>query len=176
MTSVAVKAQVIADFSLVNAVDSKTVQLRDYLKYTGVVVIFVSYDCPFDKYYMSRILTLAETYKATMPVLLINANSDEVNSGELLKNYLVQQRITIPYLLDKDQVEQKKFDARKTPECFVLRNTGQKFTVVYRGAIDDSPQSVEDVREAYLTDAIKKVLAGQPVEVAEHRPPGCSIR
>lgn len=176
VVSVSVQAQVVVDFSLTNAVDGKTIHLRDYSKFAGVVVIFVSYDCPFDKYYMDRILTVAEAYKTTFPVLLINSNSDEVESGELLKNHLVQQKITIPYLLDKNQVELKTFNARKTPECFVLRNSGQKFTVVYRGAIDDSPQSADDVQEAYLADAIEKVLAGQGIEVAEHRPPGCSIR
>ncbi|MCK6616700.1 MAG: redoxin domain-containing protein [Cyclobacteriaceae bacterium] len=174
--SVSVQAQVVADFSLPNAVDGKTVNLRDYHQYAGVVVIFVSYDCPFDKYYLDRILKIADTYKTTFPVLLINANSDEVESGAVLKNYLVQQQVTIPYLLDKQQIELRTFNAHKTPECFVLKNTGQKFTVVYRGAIDDSPQSAADVREAYLTDAIEKVLAGQRIEVAEHRPPGCSIR
>ncbi|QOI97389.1 MAG: redoxin domain-containing protein [Flammeovirgaceae bacterium] len=176
IVTISVRAQVVADFSLPNVVDGKTIHLRDYLKHAGVVVIFVSYDCPFDKYYMDRILKIAETYKTTFPVVLINSNSDEVESGELLKNYLVQQKITIPYLLDKNQIELKTFNAHKTPECFVLKNTGQKFTVVYRGAIDDSPQSAADVREAYLTDAIEKVLAGQRIEVAEHRPPGCSIR
>jgi thiol-disulfide isomerase/thioredoxin len=176
VVTVSVKAQVVADFSLPNAADGKTVHLRDYLKYAGVVVIFVSYDCPYDKYYMDRIVTIAETYNGRFPVLLINSNSDEVHAGELLKNHLLQQKITIPYLLDKNQVELKTFNARKTPECFVLKNTGQKFTVVYRGAIDDSPQSADDVREAYLTDAIENVLAGQRIEVAEHRPPGCSIR
>jgi hypothetical protein len=82
----------------------------------------------------------------------------------------------VPYLLDKDQVELKTFSARKTPECFVLQSTGLKFNVVYRGAIDDSPQSAADVREAYLREAIEKVLAGKPIEVFEQRPPGCSIR
>ncbi len=176
VTSIAVNAQVVADFSLPNAVDGKTVHLRDYAGYAGVVIIFVSYDCPFDKYYLQRILALADKYQSTFPVVLINSNSDEVETGELLTNYLIQQKITVPYLLDKNKVELKTFNARKTPECFVLKNTGQKFTVVYRGAIDDSPQSAKDVRESYLTDAIEKVLAGQPIETAEHRPPGCSIR
>jgi hypothetical protein len=173
--AISVKAQVVADFSLPDAATGKLVHLRDYLKYPGVVIIFVSYDCPFDKYYLDRILAIADAYKETFPVLLINSNSDEVNTGELLKNYMAQRRITIPYLLDKSQIELKTFNARKTPECFVLKNTGQKFNVVYRGAIDDSPQAEADVREAYLKEAIEKALAGKPIEVFEHRPPGCSI-
>lgn len=176
VVSLSAKAQDIADFSLPNAVDGEMVQLRDYSQFAGVVVIFTSYDCPFDKYYIDRILALAETYQSNFPVVLINSNSDEVESGELLKNYLIQQKITVPYLLDKNQVELRTFNARKTPECFVLKNTGQKFSVVYRGAFDDNPQSAGDVREPYVKNVIEKILSGQRIEVAEHRPAGCSIR
>jgi hypothetical protein len=64
---------------------------------------------------------------------------------------------------------------RKTPECFLLQQSNGKFTVVYRGAIDDNAQSENEVDHHYLKAAIEKLLAKQKIEVPDVRPVGCSI-
>jgi hypothetical protein len=171
-----VRAQVISNFSLTDVVDGNTVSLSYFDSYTGVVIVFVSNECPYDAYYLSRIKVLAESYKSKVPFLLINSHLDEKESAEAMKRHAEQKGISITYLADKDQVVLKLLDARKSPECFVMKNNNGKFTVVYRGAIDDNPQSDKDVNHPFLKEAIDKLLLSQNIAVREERPVGCSIR
>jgi hypothetical protein len=84
--------------------------------------------------------------------------------------------LNMPYLADKDQVLMKQLGATRTPQAFLLKNSGGKFTVVYKGALDDNPQVPEDIRHAYLQDAIDIMLSNQKIETPEVRPVGCVIR
>ena len=52
-------------------------------------------------------------------------------------------------------------NAHKSPEVFLLKNEGGKFTVVYHGAIDDNAQVESDVRQNYLRSAIDNMLANK---------------
>lgn len=169
-------AQTIGNFTLTDIRFDKPVSLQDYSRYPAVVLIFTTNNCAFDEHYRERIIRMAEAYAQRVPFLLINSSAEADESVDHMKALHAEIGFTIPYLADKNQVVMNMLNARKTPECVVLKPVSDKFTVVYRGAIDDNPQSEADVREAYLANAIEKVLAGQPVEVSEHRPPGCSIR
>ncbi|MDZ7647240.1 MAG: hypothetical protein U5K54_08685 [Cytophagales bacterium] len=57
--------------------------------------------------------------------------------------------LPIPYLADKDQKVMETFGARKSPEVFLLSTVTGKVTVVYNGAIDDNPQTANDVRQTF---------------------------
>ncbi len=173
-TSLTCTAQVVQNFSLTNVLDNTSVSLEDFSPNSGVVIIFTSIDCPYDDYYLSRIQELAETYKTKTPVLLINSNSDE--SIDQVKKYVEQTRLTIPYLIDKDHKVLASLNPRKSTECFLLQNSGEKFTVVYRGAIDDNAQTASEVNHFYLKEAIDMLLAKQKIATSDVRPVGCSIR
>ena len=84
--------------------------------------------------------------------------------------------INVPYLADKDQVAMNALGVKKSPEVFLLKYSGGKFTIAYNGAIDDNPQVAKDVNQKFLKDAIDKMLGGQKIEVASNRAVGCSIR
>lgn len=167
-------AQAVQNFSLINVTDGKTVSLEDFSAGSGVIIIFTSTTCPYDGYYHGRIKELAETYNSKIPLLLINSNLEE--SIDQMKSYAEQRKISIPYLEDKDQKVFARLSPRKNPECFLLKNTGGQFTIVYRGAIDDNAQTATSVTHTYLKGAINKLLAGEKIEVPEVRPVGCSIR
>jgi peroxiredoxin len=168
--------QVVQNFSLTNVTDGKVISLDDYSSYAGVVIIFTSNNCPYDGYYLNRIKTLAQTYQSKLPLLLINAHTDDNESVDYMKNYAEQCKLPMPYLADKEQKVLANLSAKKSPECFLLQQTGGKFKVVYRGAIDDNAQSANDVDHFYLKDAMEKLLAKQKIEVPDVRPVGCSIR
>jgi hypothetical protein len=87
-----------------------------------------------------------------------------------------QLGLAIPYLADKDQVLMEQLGASKSPQAFLLKNNGGKFTVVFSGAIDDNPQVETDIRHSYLQDAIDIMLTNQKIETPEVRPVGCIIR
>jgi hypothetical protein len=87
-----------------------------------------------------------------------------------------QLGLSAPYLADKEQTLMQQFGATKNPQAFLLKNDGGKFTVVYKGAIDDNAQVEADVRHAYLKDAVDILLTNQKIETTEVRPVGCTIR
>jgi peroxiredoxin len=167
-------AQVVQNFSLTNVTNGQYVALTDFSSQTGVVIIFTSTDCPYDTYYLSRIQELSDAYQSRITILLINPNPGE--SMDRMKKYVDQNKLTVPYLWDLEQKAMAALAARKSPECFLLQNTGGKFTVVYKGAIDDNAQTASEVNHFYLKEAIDRLLAKQKIETPEVRPVGCSIR
>ena len=168
--------QQVANFSLVNVITGSEVSLDTYPSCSGVVLIFTSNACAYDEYYRSRISALSKEYQDKVPVLLINSSADPIESTDNMLKKSKQLGLKIPYLADKNQSVMQQFGATKTPQAFLLKNNGGKFSLVYNGAIDDNAQVQSDVRHAYLKDAIDIMLTNQTVETSEVRPVGCSIR
>jgi hypothetical protein len=48
--------------------------------------------------------------------------------------------------------------------------------LAYKGAIDDNYNSADDVKQAYLKEAILNLSAGKEIAVTETKPVGCSIK
>jgi hypothetical protein len=109
-------------------------------------------------------------------VLLVNAHTEPAESTENMTSKGKQANLSVPYLADKDQSLMTMLDARKSPEAFLLKNENGKFTVVYRGAIDDNAQVEADVRHYYLKDAIDIMLSNQKIQTPEVRPVGCNLK
>lgn len=164
--------QTIENLTLTNAYTNEAISLNQYT--TPIVVVFTSNECPFDNYYKTRIKEMIATYEGKVQFLLINSNLDSQDSPE--KMAIHNTDLGIPYLADKEQKAMEAFGARKSPEAFLLKSTGDKFTIQYSGAIDDNPQVATDVKQAYLKEAIEKVLNNKPIEVANNRAAGCTIR
>ncbi len=172
--SATVQAQEVKNFTLLNTRDGKEVSLSDYASSKAIVIIFTSHECPFDNYYKDRIKELIRNYAGRAQFLLINSNTEEQESAEQMAIHYTD--LTVPYLADKKQVVMTNFNAKKTPEAFVITASGGKFNISYQGAIDDNPQAAKDVRQFFLKDAIDKVLSGQKVEMPTQRATGCTIR
>jgi hypothetical protein len=168
--------QQVNNFSLINVLNDQPVSLDTYPSCEGMVIIFTSNSCPYDEYYRNRIAKLAQTYNSRVPVVLVNSNVDPAESKESMQKKAKQLNLSLPYLADKDQVLMSNLDGRKSPEAFLLKNSNGKFSVVYRGAIDDNPQVEADVRQNYLRDAIDIMLTNQKIETPEVRPVGCNLK
>jgi peroxiredoxin len=173
LVSVALTAQQIEDINLLNAIDGKTVALKNYASSEGIVVIFMMNDCPFDEYYASRMNNIS---KGKLPLLLVNSHPDQNTSLGGMAKCSNERGLNVPYLADKDQKLMQALGAHKSTEAFLLKNSNGKFTVYYHGAIDDNPQVAADVKHPYLQEAINKLLAGQNSDNTEVRPVGCNIR
>lgn len=170
------QAQEVKDFKLTNVLNGNPVSLETYPSCAGVVIVFTSNACPYDEYYRGRISKLSRDYQDKVPVLLVNANVDAAESEDAMKKKAQQAGISLPYLADKDQMLMTALGATKSPAAYLLRNEGGKFTVIYKGAIDDNAQVEADVRHNHLKDAVDIMLANQNVQTAEVRPTGCTIR
>lgn len=169
-------AQQVSNFNLVNVLNDQSVSLDTYPSCEGMVIIFTSNTCPYDEYYRIRISKLSQTYQDKVPVLLVNSSADPADSKENMSKKSKQLNLSIPYLADKDQVLMTSLEAKKSPEAFLLKNQNGKFSVVYRGAIDDNAQVDADVRQSYLRDAIDIMLTNQKIETPEVRPVGCNLK
>lgn len=174
--TLSVKAQLVANFSLTNVITGSPVSLDTYPSCSGVVIIFTSNACAYDEYYRSRIVALSTEYQDKVPVLLVNSSIDPIESNDNMVRKAQQLGLKVPYLADKDQTIMQRLGATKTPQAFLLKNNGGKFSIVYNGALDDNAQVPSDVRHAYLKDAIDIMLTNQTIQTPEVRPVGCSIR
>src|SRR5687767_12886527 len=116
----------LANFSLPNAVDGKTVSLDGYASSPALVIIFSSNACPFDEHYRGRINKLSKEFDGRVAVLLVNSHVDANESLEAMTKKAQQSGLTIPYLADKDQTLMLNLKATKSPQSFVLKNTNGK--------------------------------------------------
>lgn len=166
----------VKNFTLTNVITGKPVSLDTYPSCSGVVIVFTTNACPYDEYYRGRINKLSKAYSDKVPVLLVNSSIEPGESADNMVKKAQQAGLSGPYLADKDQTLMQSLGATKSPQVFLLKNDGGKFTVVYSGAIDDNAQVEADVRHAHLRDAIDIMLTNQRIETAEVRPTGCTIR
>lgn len=169
-------AQTVKNFELVNVVNNQKISLNTYPSCQGLVLIFTSNTCPYDEYYRKRIAEISQAYPDRVPVLLINAHTEPEEAVEKMAAKARQLNLPVPYLADKDQTVMANLNVRKSPEAFLLKNENGKFTVVYRGAIDDNAQVEADVRHHYLRDAIDIMLTNQEIATPEVRPVGCNLK
>lgn len=169
-------AQQVPNFTLTNVSNGKVVSLDTYPSCSGVAIIFTSNGCAYDEHYRGRINKLSKDYQDKVPVLLVNSSPDPLESIENMSRKAQQLGLSMPYLADKDQTLMQSLGATKSPQVFLLKNDGGKFSVVYKGALDDNAQVEADVRHAYLKDAIDILLTNQKIETPEVRPIGCTIR
>jgi len=180
LTHFTVFAQSIDGFSLPNTANGEIFALADLKTEKAVVLIFYSGKCAYGEYYLDRIIALKNEFSSKeIKFVLINSNNSDFvaeESVEKMKNFTAQHNLNIPYLADKNKYVKNLLKASRTPEVFVLIPSSQQFKVIYKGAIDDNPQSASDVSHAFLQDALLNLLKNKPVGVNQTRPIGCLIK
>jgi hypothetical protein len=164
----------VQNITLPNVVDGKMVSLDQYSSLSGIVIVFTGNECPFDNYYKERVKEMIRSYEGKVQFLLVNSYLEPEESIEKMRIHYSD--IGVPYLADKDQIAMNSLGAKKSPEVFLLKNSANKFAIVYSGAIDDNPQVPKDVSQNFLKGAIDKLLNGQKIETTTNRAVGCSIR
>ena len=162
-------------FSLVNAVDGKTVAMKPNdgnLK----VVVFTCNQCPYAKAFEPRIIEIAKKFAASkVAFYAVNPNDEAKYAEESLPN--MKERATakgypFPYLKDGDSSIARAYGARVTPHVFVVDGKG---TVVYRGYVDDSAKP-DERKTTGLTDALNSLLNGRDIATNDTRAFGCTIK
>ncbi len=138
------------------------------------VVVFLGTECPVNNAYMPR---LGELYKEYAPkgVGFVGINSNRTDTPARVATHAKEHGIPFPILKDTANVVADRFDARRTPEAFVLSGDGK---VLYRGRIDDQigigfRRPAPTRRD--LAEALDEALAGKAVSQPQTTPPGCPI-
>jgi peroxiredoxin len=162
-------------FSLVNAVDGKTVEMKPAdgkLK----VVVFTCNQCPYAKAFEPRLIELANRYTHKgAHFYLVNPNDDSRYAEETLANMkarAAEQQYPFPYLKDGDSSIARAYGARVTPHVFVVDGEG---VVRYRGYVDDSAKPAERQVEG-LSGALNQLLNGREIARTETKAFGCTIK
>ena len=160
-------------FSLVNAVDGKTVS---FAPGKISVVVFTCNQCPYAKAFEPRLIEIAKQYQPKGVVFYAIDPNDEaqyaVESLAEMKARAVEKGYPFPYLKDGDSAIARAYGARVTPHVYVFDDGG---TLRYRGYVDDSAKAAER-RTTGLTNALDELLGGKAVSNQVTRAFGCTIK
>jgi len=142
----------------------------------ATVVYWTCNHCPYAIAWEERMHRLAADYAAHgVRVLAINSNdsaSHPADSFEAMAARAESEAWALPFLHDESQEVARAFDAKTTPDCFLIDAEGR---IVYRGAPDADHQD-PSLNAAWLRGAIDAVLAAAVPDPAETKPVGCSIK
>jgi peroxiredoxin len=143
----------------------------------ATVVVFTCNHCPYALAWHDRIIGVASDYADRgVHMLAINPNDADRYPRDSLD--AMRARVErgefdgVPYLRDESQEVARAYDARTTPDVFVLDSGG---VLRYRGA-PDSDQDDPTENAAWLRGALDAVLEGRVPDPDETRSVGCSIK
>ncbi len=153
------------------------VSLNEAKKENGILVLFSCNTCPFVLQWEGRYNELkswADKNKIGMVVLNSNHQKhDGEDSLEAMRKHAKEKGYNFHYLLDKESAIANAFGGQTTPHAFLFNS---KMELVYKGAIDDNYKSADEVKQAYLKNAITSLSSGKKIAVTETKPVGCSIK
>jgi peroxiredoxin len=163
------------DFSLPDT-EGGTWSASDSGTAAATVVVFTCNHCPYALAWQDRIAGVARDYADRgVRVLAVNSNDAERyprDSFEAMKSRVEREDWPMPYLHDATQEVARAYDAKVTPDVFVL---DPERRLRYRGAPDgdyDDPGQ----NATWLREALDAVLAGESPSRSETKPVGCSIK
>jgi peroxiredoxin len=157
-------------------------KLEDF-KGKYVVLEWLNHGCPWvKKHYNSKNMqNLQKKYTDDGVIWLSVVSSKPGTQGhmtveEALATYNDKGVVATDILLDETGAMGKSYDARTTPEIFIINPEG---ILIYKGAIDsDNSQKAENLKDAtnYVETTFEAVKAGKEVEISETKSYGCSVK
>ncbi len=148
-----------------------------------VVLEWVNHGCPFVvRHYESGNMQKLQADAAEKEVVWLSICSSapgkqgHMSAADATAKCKKVESKAAAYLLDQDGTAGKAYDAKTTPQMFVINKEG---ILVYQGAIDDNAKaSLEETKDSknYVSAALEEVLADKPVTTAETKPYGCSVK
>jgi peroxiredoxin len=158
--------------------NGKNVSLADF-KGKTVVLEWVNPNCPFsDRHAREKTMTdLARKY-GSVTWLGINSTNPEHRDYLPPAEHLAWAKkngISYPILYDPTGATGHAYDARTTPDMFVVDGSGK---IVYAGAIDDDPpgRKAKAERVNYVNGALAARQSGGKIDPATTKPYGCSVK
>lgn len=158
-------------------ISGKEVTLNEAKKANGLLVMFSCNTCPYVIKNQQRTKEIAAYLQNNnIGVILVNSNEaqrENEDSFEAMKQYAIQQGYQWYYTIDKNSELADAFGASKTPECFLFNKEGK---LIYHGAIDDSPANESSISRQHLKEAVDEMLSSKEVSVTTSRSVGCAIK
>ena len=142
----------------------------------ATVIVFTCNHCPYALAWHDRIAQAARDYAdAGVRFVAVNPNDGErypADSYQAMVDRVAREDWPMPYLHDAEQVVARAYDARTTPDLFVVDGDGK---VAYRGAAD-SDHADPTQNASWLRAALDAILDGRVPDPAETEPVGCSVK
>ena len=165
-------------------IDGQDWSLVEIAGENGTLVIFTCISCPFvvgregkSEGWEGRYNDLfAMDRERGIGAVLVNSNEAKRkgdDSFEEMKQHAREAGYMVPYLVDAGHKLADGFGARTTPHVFLFDS---EFRLKYRGSIDDSVNSAEEVTERYVEEAINRMMLGKKIKPAITKAIGCSIK
>ncbi len=158
------------DIALEEVTNGASLTLSELYEPNGSVVLFTSKDCPFNKYYKSRIeKTIGNQAYSNLTFFIVQLEEQADESF----NFSKVNNQNVRYLKNTDKLLAKHFKVLKSPSVVVLASDG---SVYYAGAIDNTPQLENEETVHYFRDNLDALIAKKKPTHSSQRPVGCVIR
>ena len=166
------------EFSLMDTVTDKTLNLQTLKGEKGTVIMFICNHCPFVIHVNSEITKLANEYqKQGIAFIAISSNDVEnypQDAPHLMKIKAKEEKYPFPYLYDETQEVAKKYDAACTPDFYLF---DADLKLVYRGQLDDSrPGNGLPLTGKDLRNALSALIHQREIESLQKPSIGCNIK
>jgi peroxiredoxin len=141
-------------------------------KHKAVVVMFIATQCPYSNAYNDRMRDMAAAYEKR-DVLFVGINSNKTEPAEEVASHAKKHGFAFPLMKDPGNRVADLYDAKHTPEIYVVDPQGK---LRYHGRIDENYENASGVTSPDLKNALEELLAGKPIQKAETKAFGCSIK
>ncbi|EQC43812.1 redoxin domain-containing protein [Bacteriovorax sp. Seq25_V] len=170
------------DFTVLND-QGKLVSLKEY-RGKKVILEWYNHGCPFvRKHYDSSNMQETQKFAISKGFIWLSINSSNIDKQGYIPNAayahdrLKYERSNAnAMLIDTDGKVGRLYNAKTTPEIFIISETGK---ILYMGAIDSiASADKDDIKSAenYVKSAIKDLAQGNEVRVKRTKPYGCSVK
>lgn len=154
-------------------VDGKTFSLTEAARsHKAVVVMFIATKCPYSNAYNDRMRDMAAAYEK-QGILFAGINSNKSEPADEVIVHAKKHGLAFPIMKDPGNKVADLYDARHTPEIFVLDPEGK---LRYHGRIDENYENASKVTSPDLKNALDAMLGGRAIAKAETKAFGCSIK
>jgi thioredoxin-related protein len=143
----------------------------------GLLVVFTCNTCPFVIRNIDRTKEIIQFARTNgIGIMMVNSNEAQRNDADAIDKMVAfgKEQKYPAYFADKDALLANIFGASHTPEVYLF--DGKTQTLVYKGAMDDSPADPKSAKSMYLKNAMTNMLAAKAITPAETKSVGCSIK
>jgi peroxiredoxin len=162
--------QAVADFTLPD-INGQTHSLANLKGPKGVLLIWISVQCPYSNGYNARMEALHRDYSAKgIPVVGINSNRTE--PVEKIREHAKQTGFTFTILKDEGNRIADYFGASVTPEAYLL-DSGN--VLRYHGRLDADHKDA-GLNSGELRAALDELLGGKVIANTGKKAFGCTIK
>ena len=162
--------ELVEDFSLITA-DGQDFRLADY-KEQIVCLIFWSADSPITKAYENRMIHLFSDF-TLKGVQFFGIASNVNETKEQIQRVAADRKIPFPILFDEGAKIADYFEARETPEVFIVDTEGR---LAYRGGIDNESWANHRPTKYYVRDILDGLVSGNGPSIRETKVYGTKIK